>query len=259
MSELNALAQKLSALAGKDDTFRNGARIISQGGVPNPMNAMLKAVDETMLERKLAFVTGKHTINIIAAGRRLRGIASASPSAGDISHLVGKSIAREEPDLVDDAYAFLSDTIGNAASLSVHSLPSEPLGKGGEPGISAFGLADLWQVDMDETPLPPMERFLRVNSASISAMLHVNNGEVVADHGDIDALSDIWNTQVTAFIEAQSKLPRQSDGPQLICLDGALEDGSATAVAIAGDEVALLVYEPAQLGTLHSTWQSIFA
>ena len=92
MSELSALAEKLSLLAAKEDIFKDGARVISQGGVPTPLNAMLQAIDDTVLERKLAFVTEKHTINIIAAGRRLRGISSASPSVGDVSHLIDQTI-----------------------------------------------------------------------------------------------------------------------------------------------------------------------
>lgn len=256
---MHALAETLTALAAKDDIFQDGARVISQGGVPNPMAAFLKAVDETMLERKLTFVTGKATINVIAAGRRLRGIAAASPAAGDISHLAGKTIAREEPDLIDDAYALLSETIGNASRLAVHSLPPDPFGKGGERGVSAAGLAALWKIDMHEAPLAPMERFLRTNSDGINALLHLTAGNVNTTQGDVSALQDVWDNQVTAFIEAQNKLPDQDDGPQLICLDGALEDGSAAAIAIAGDDVALLVYAPDHLGTLHSTWQSIFA
>ena len=259
MSDMHALAQTLTALAAKDEIFQNGARVISQGGFPSPMAAFLKAVDETMLERKLTFVAGPHTINVIAAGRRLRGFSAASPSLGDISHLAGKTIAREEPDLIDDAYALLSENIGNAARLAVHSLPPEPFGEGGERGISALSLAEMWNIDMHEAPLPPMERFLRTNGDGINALLHLSAGEVTATQGDVTALQGVWDTQVTAFMEEQTKLPGHEDGPQLICLDGALEDGSAAAIAIAGDDVALLVCAPTQLGTLHTTWQSIFA
>ena len=258
MSDLNALAQKLSAIAAKEDIFQSGARVISQGGVPSPMNALLQAIDETVLERKLTFVAGKHTINVIAAGRRLRGISSASPSAGDISHLAGKTIAREEPALVDDAFALLSETVGSASKLVVHSLPPDAFGKGGERGISAEGLALLWQIDMDEAPLPPMERFLRSNEQGITAALHVSGGEITASQGDVQELQTIWDTQVESFIEQQGVTFANTDGPQLVALDGALEDGSAAALALAGDDVALLVYDPATIGDLHASWQAIF-
>ena len=45
---------------------------------------------------------------------------------------------------------------------------------------------------------------------------------------------------------------------KLLCLEGALGDGNAAALALAGDDFALMVYDPAKLGALHASWRSIF-
>ena len=258
MSDMIALAQKLNALAAHDDVFDDGARVISQGGVPAPMTAFLAVVDETVLERRLDFAAGDVVVSVIAAGRRLRGMIAVSPAAGDHIDLFGKTLSRQEPEMLDAAFALLTDIFTGAARLTVRSLPAEPFGSGGERGISASGLAEIWQIDISETPLPPMSRFLRVNETAFSAVLHVSAGDILATYGDIAGLQSIWDTQVDAFLRAQESLPNHQDGPKLICLEGALDDGNTAALALAGDDVALMVYDPAKLGALHASWRSIF-
>mgnify|MGYP001028642176 FL=1 len=258
MSDLNALAQKLNALATNDDVFDHGARVISQGGVPAPLNALLDAIDETVLERRLAFAAGDAVVSLIAAGRRLRGLVAVSPANDTASALIGVPLSREEPDLLDAAFAVLTGTLGAATQLTVRSLPSEPFGTSGERGVAATGLAEIWQVSMHETPLSPMAQFLQANQAALSAILHVSAGDVLTSQGDISELQSIWDTQVEAFLQSQESLPSHKDGPQLICLEGALENDGSAALALSDEDVALLVYDPAQLSALQSSWRAIF-
>jgi hypothetical protein len=258
MSDLNALAQRIDALAAHDDVFEDGARVIAQGGTPAPLMAFLSVIDETVLERRLDFVADKSTISVIAAGRRLRGFLGVSTTTDDAADLIGATLSRQEPAILDKAFAVLSDVIAPAKHLAVRSLPAEPFGTTGERGVSASGLADIWQIDMDEAPLPPMSRFLRANEAAFTSVLHVSAGDILATEGDVAGLQSIWDTQVDTFLRAQKSLPSHKDGPKLICLEGALEGDDAAALALAGDDVALMVYDPAKLGALHASWQSIF-
>lgn len=258
MSDLNSLAQKLAALATKGDIFDHGARVISRDGVPSPINALLDVIDETVLERRLDFAAGDAIVSLIAAGRRLRGLLAVSPASNGSSALIGATLSRQEPEVLEMVFAALSETLGTAPQLTVRSLPSEPFGTSGERGIAAIDLAQIWQINMNETPLPPMERFLQANQTVLSAVLHVSAGDVLTSHGDISELQSIWDTQVEAFLQSQEALPSHQDGPQLICLEGALEGDAAAALAVADDDVALLVYDPAQLAALHASWRAIF-
>jgi hypothetical protein len=258
MSDLNALAQKLNALAANDDIFDHGARVISQGGVPAPMNALLDVIDETVLERRLDFAAGDAVVSLIAAGRRLRGLVAVSPANDGAAALIGAPLSRQEPDLLDSVFAVLTETLSAAMQLTVRSLPPEPFGTSGERGIAAASLAEIWQVNMHEAPLPPMARFLQANQAALSAVLHVRAGDVLTRQGDISELQSIWDTQVEAFVKSQESLPSHKDGPQLICLDGALEGDAAAALALSDEDVALLVYDPAQLSALHASWRTVF-
>ncbi|MFT6074470.1 MAG: hypothetical protein ACJAZ1_001386 [Yoonia sp.] len=258
MSDLNALVQKLNSLATNDDVFDHGARVISQGGVPAPLNALLDVIDETVLERRLDFAAGDAVVSLIAAGRRLRGLVAVSPANDAAAALIGAPLSRQEPDLLDTAFAVLTETLGAATQLTVRSLPPEPFGTSGERGVTATGLAEIWRVNMHEAPLSPMARFLLANRAALSAVLHVSVGDVLTSQGDISELQSIWDTQVEAFLQSQESLPSHKDGPQLICLDGALERDAAAALVLSNEDVALLVYDPAQLSALQASWRSIF-
>ena len=111
---------------------------------------------------------------------------------------------------------------------------------------------------MHDTPLSPMAQFLKANQAALSAILHVSAGDVLTSQGDISELQSIWDTQVEAFLQSQESLPSHKDGPQLICLEGALESDGSAALALSDEDVALLVYDPAQLSALQSSWRAIF-
>lgn len=256
MSDMNALAIKISALTAKNVVFDAGARVISEDGTPPPMVGILSEIDDTVLERNLEFKAGAKKINLIVAGRRLRGVLAVTP--GSAEDVVGKIISREEPELLLAVLDLVSSVCGSADRLTVRSLEPEPFGKGGERGISARGLAELWQIELDETPKPAMVQFLNTNRETVSAVMHLNDGKIVSTVGDFDTLQTIWDTQVVALQQAQKKALTAEDGPQLICLEGALEDGTGAALALADDDVVLMAYPPGQFAALQNSWRALF-
>ncbi|MDP5085964.1 MAG: hypothetical protein NWQ23_11130 [Yoonia sp.] len=256
MSDLNALAQKISALTAQDVVFEAGSRVISQGGSPAPLDSVLAEIDDTVLERNLEFTADTQKINLIVAGRRLRGVLAVSSMGAE--DVIGKTVSREEPDLLLAVADLISSICSSANRLTVRSLAPEPFGTGGERGISAQGLAEIWQVETDQAPQTPMGRFLNTNKSAFSAVLHVVDDEIVATFGDFDTLQTIWETQVAAFQARQKKTLNADDGPQLICFDGALEDGTAAALALADEDVVLIAYPANNIGAVHSSWRAIF-
>lgn len=258
MSDLNALAQKLAALGATDDLYADGARVISQGGTPSPLAAVLRAVDETVLDRILVFAAGETTVSIIASGRRLRGLSEVTPAYDAATSLIGETISREDPSTLDNSFALLSDLLDAADPLTVRSMPATRFGSGGERGVPAADLAKLWQIDLNAAPMPPLAQFLDANDSIITALLHVSAGDIMASKGENAVLEQIWETQVQAYIDAQAKLAGPDNRPHLVCLDGALGDGATAALAFAGQDVALLTFETAHLGRLHTSWQAAF-
>ncbi len=259
MGDLTAIAQKLAELRAQDEVYENGARVISHGGVPSGLSALMRVIDDTVLERKLEIMTGSHIISLVAAGRRLRGISAVVPPKGKSPRLVGEPLSREDKRTLEGVRELLTDLLTAAPRLTLRSLPADPFGKSGERGISASGLIDLWDIDMDEDPLPPMERFLRANANALEAYLHVSGADIVASDGDVATLQGIWQEQVDAFLKTQERLPGHASGAQLVSLDGAFENGKAVALGLLDEEMILLVFDPAALGPLHMSWQAIVA
>ncbi|MEO1640655.1 MAG: hypothetical protein AAFU41_15545 [Pseudomonadota bacterium] len=269
MSDLSALAEKLSALAGDaGDVFEDGARVIANGDGRAPVKAILDAVDDTVLERKLRVEIDGKRIDLIAAGRRLRGILTADGASGDDQSVMGQVLSREEPEVVAAAGKMINNRCAGAKRITVRSLPPDPFGVGGERGISARGLAGLWDVAapepaVAETTAEPAEdggamaQFLSSNAAALTATMHVNNGEMIKISGDYKTLQNIWNEQVLQFRKSHSRFLDPADGPQLVCLEGALENGDAAAMAVDGDDVALMAYDPAHLDQMLTSWRSL--
>ena len=257
MSELDALAQKLMNLISKDAEFEGGARVVARGGSTDVLTAIIDEVDDTVLERTLEFKAGENVVNLIAGGRRLRGVLSVSPEGH--GHVVGNTLSREDPELVQAAGAMLKELFGEADVITVRSLSSQPFGEGNaERGISASRLSEFWEQDADDTPKSPMERFLSYNANAVSSLMHVNKGEIISTTGDFAALQAMWNNQVMEFRKTNKDMLTGKNGPQLICLEGAMNDGHAAALVIAESEIALLAYNPEKLSAMQSSWRSIF-
>ena len=259
MSDLQQIAEKLAQISDDSESYEHGARIISQGGMPSGMSALIRAIEDTVLERKLEIMTGTHLISLIASGRRLRGISQVVPAKGNSAKLVGKPLSRDDENTLDSVFALLSELVGSSVRLSLRSLPPEPFGKAGEYGVQATELAEIWQVDMDEEPLPAVERFLRINESAFAAYLHANGSEVVSQDGDIGALQTIWDSQVEDFLAQRENLPGHADGPQLLTLNGALGEGQAVALGLTDDALILMIHEAEAAPSLHASWQAIFS
>jgi len=255
MSDLTALAQKIAALAANDAVYEGGARVISAAGEPAPLVAILSEIDETILERTLEINADGKTLRLVAAGRRLRGIAAVDAPGAEA--VIGQSLSREEPEVLQGVFDVLSNACGDVQHLRVRPLPAEPFGKGGERGVSAKGLAEIWGVDIDTAPAPPFERFLKIANGAASSLIYLNAGEVIDQKGDADALHVILDTQLAAFQAQQAKLSAVGDGPQLVSLENALADGSSATLVVSGEQIVLIAHDAGAIGPLHRAWKAL--
>ncbi len=260
MTDLTALANKLSALTSDETVFADGgARVISQGGTPPPLVAILAEVDNTVLERTLVFGMGAATVSAVVAGRRMRGIVGIEGDVPGASDVIGQVFSREDPQLLENTSALLT-ALGEATGVvTVRSTPVQQLGSSGDAGISANGLADLWDVDMDATPPPPMERFLEANADKMVGLVHVNAGKVIETGGESDILQAMWDDQVPAFRKRFKTMHPQHEGPMLICLDDVIAGKLGAALALVEDEACMFSYKPDDLTAIIGSWGAITA
>lgn len=254
---MTALANKIAALIADDAVFIAGARVISQGGAPPALAAILAEIDNTVLERTLVFGIDDVNVSMVVAGRRMRGIVDVSGNLPEAAPVVGKVLSRDEPKIMQAAGDLLTLLCVAAARVTVRSLPPRPLGTSADAGISATGLADLWQVDIDAEPAPPMERFLTAIGPTTVSRLYLADGAVADTSGDIAALQAIWEDQAAAFRKRHRALYPKANGPMLVGLDGVLQSGEAVAIATIGSDVALFSYPPDGIIAITNAWYAV--
>lgn len=255
VSDQSALVTKLIALAESDTGFVGSARIISVSGMPAPLAAMIDEIDTTVLERALSFDIDGVILRIAVAGRRLRGVIDIAGVPQSAKTLTGKVLSQDDVATTQAVGTLLSELCKDARQVTVESFPAEALGNPSEAGVPASALANLWQVAPADAPQSKMTRFLTVNAATISAFVHAIDGTVAASQGDTGKLDPIWRDQFAAFRKRQKAIFPRQDGPLLVCLDHALGDGRATAVAVAGEETSVFAYEPTAISAILASWR----
>ncbi|MEL6682716.1 MAG: hypothetical protein AAFQ09_08725 [Pseudomonadota bacterium] len=251
---MSALTDKLAALSSEDEVFVSGARVIAQDGGSVGLAAILREIDVTVLERTLVFTIGDATASLIVAGRRLKGILALS---GQEDPSIGQALSRDEPETLEAAGSLLSALCDKATRVMVRSEPIQPFGKGGDAGISASSLAEFWSVDLNARPLPPVARFVAAHGSKLSGYLLIEGNDVTETVGDADALRLIWDEQVLALRKNQKAIVKTQSGAQMLCFDGPMGEGTAIAIAMAGDDACICAFSSDQITALTASWQAI--
>lgn len=254
MIDQTALATKLAALAAKDDVFKDGQRIISQDAPP--IVAILREIDDTVLERTLVFGIGGTTVHTVVAGRRLRGIVEISGDVPGMEDVVGQVLSREDMETVSALGVIMQHLCQSASSISVVITPARPIGSSADAGVSTGTLAAAWGVDLDAKPASPLSRFMAANAVHFTASLYVVDGQPSQTTGDAAALKTVWEVQVTPFRKRHKSILGKLDVPMLICLENA-QEGGPIALAFADGEKCLLSYQPDALPDLLASWNAI--
>lgn len=287
MSDLTTLSEKLRQLAGaEDDLFADGMRLILANGERPPLAAILDAIDDTVLERRLHLEIDGKSIDLIAAGRRLRGIAAADEASGDDMAVIGQSLSREDPEMLSSVGQMLARRCTGARRIALRSLPAEPFGDGGERGVGARRLFELWEAEIaaaepgaadsasdtapaddasdgasDATDGSLIVQFLAKCAPASQASLYFVDDEIVTETGAkaaaSAALQEIADTQLGAFREAHQRFTAPDAGPLMTCLTGVLADDTAVILVSDAEELALLVSDPGDLGALMDSWRAL--
>ncbi|WP_245541084.1 hypothetical protein [Yoonia vestfoldensis] len=257
MSDQSALVTKLQALADDDATFVGSARVISMAGVPAPMTAVLAEIDNAVLERTFVFDIDGVMLRMSVAGRRLRGLVDIAGVPPTAKALTGKVLSQDDPSTTKALGTLLLDLCKDAKQITIQAQPAEPLGNPSEAGIPVAGLASLWQVAETAAPQSRMIRFLSVNAAAITAYIVAVDGEISNTQGETAQLDMIWRDQFGPFRKRQKSIFPRQESPLLVCLDHALGDGRAAAIAVVGDEASVFAYDPPAISAILASWRMI--
>ncbi|MFN3663682.1 hypothetical protein [Yoonia sp.] len=245
------LIAKLKALVGNDPVFLGKARVISTGGIPMPLDALLAEIDDTVLERTLVFDIDGLTLRAAVAGRRLRGVLDVTDQP--VNGFIGQVLSQDDPDMRHRISALLADLCNNAEQITVKSLPAENFGDPSDAGISAAALTQDTR-EMDPPSSSPMGQFLAAIGTDVTAFLYVVKGEIVRSKGDTTAVDLAWCHQSDPLRNSQKAIFPQDKDPTLTCLAPALRDGQAIAIARIGDEIGVLSYPSDGFGHILAAW-----
>jgi len=259
--DTKALSQKLSELASTDTKFVDGARVLSDGENVPVLQAVLRTIDETVLDRKLTFRIGKSYVTMVVAGRRLQGMTKLSGDLDGALKVMGKIIARDDSELLDVVASVMTQFAEREGQLTVTSEPTEKLGEQSDAGVGLGTLTASWDVDMSSEPPTPLGQFIINCGASVNASLVIAQGEIIRAKGDQeiqDKLHNIAKEQWSTFVDAHAKLrEEEASKPALVCLNSGIGDDTSLAVAKKDEEVSVFVFESAELPAVYSAWRDV--
>ena len=254
MTDHSAIVTKLAVLAANNDVFSDGHRVITHD--LQPLTAILREIDDTVLERTLIFGIGDTTVSAVVAGRRLRGIVAMTGDVPGMEDIVGQALSHEDPETLAAVGGILAHLCANDPKVTVNSAPVQPIGSAAEAGVSMSVLARAWGVDLDARPASPLARLLAANAAQITASLHIIDGQTPVTTGDATVLEAIQDVQVIPFRKRHKSVLGKMEGPMLVCLEGAV-GGAPVALAVADGEQCLFIYQSAGLPDLLASWNAI--
>ena len=248
------LAQKLAALSAEGDTFENGLRVISDGTEPPVLTAMLSEVDMTVLPRKLTFKMSGSEVTLVAGGRRLRGLVTASKDIKGVIGVLGKKLSMDEKAVIDGLHGILDQFTKTADLLTVQSDEPDAMGGQTDAGVSAAALAEYWEVDLTSIPQTPLQQFLRDCADAAEAWVLMAEGSDTTHHGDgtrLEALQKALSEQWPTFSQSVEQLTGESG---MIALNNALGEDGSVAIVKSGGEAAAICYASENMVKIHEAW-----
>jgi hypothetical protein len=139
---------RLQALQTPARFAPDGARVIADAGTPNPVTAILREVNETILGRALRFDgSGGASLTLEASGRRVLRVTDASGLPGAETCLAAEVLEDEQK---DDLIKLMQTLAVPRQELSVTISARGVAGEGVSVGLPVALLADLMLVELND-------------------------------------------------------------------------------------------------------------
>ncbi|MBE0412308.1 hypothetical protein [Yoonia sp.] len=255
MPDRSVIATKLAALVEKNARLKDGKRLISHD-LP-PLAAILREIDDTVLERTLIFGIGQTNVHAVVAGRRLKGIVEISGDVTAQDDIVGQIFSRDDPAPLAAIGTLLKKLCDATPQVTVISTAPRPLGSSAEAGVATAALASAWAVDTVRQPATALQQFVAANVALITASYHVADGQPPQTTGDTARLQDIWKTQITLFRKRHKSVVGKPATPMLIGIQ-TKQPNQMLCLAVVDGEQCLISGPADGLPALLASWTQIF-
>ena len=279
------IVARLTALQMPARLAPGGARVVAEIGHRNPLAAILREVNETVLARSLTFESGSgSSLTLEVAGRRVLRLTGATGLAGAEPCLAAPVLEDEHKDTLIKLLQAL------AAPRSEVRVMSGPPGRGSDGvsvGLPVALLADLCLIELNETgeaeepepvaeppvPAPAREVEIAIEAGDEAFLLRfaTRMGPTLTawliDGGSRDGKSDGPEEMVSHlrdFLDDESEsIMRQLDlvsmvpaGPVCIVLGAALSEGHSILCTRAEGGILLGVIEGDATQSLLTAWNA---
>jgi len=259
MSGPDDLQRKLAALASADARFGAYGRIISERGVPGPIEAMLTEIGETVLAQDLTFHFGATgSVTLIVSGQRVLAVRDVQGLVmpGIAEQLVGKPISASADGTQRVLMALLMQIDLLPETVETSSADGAPFAAPPGTGLSAEKLAGLLGVTYPVTPPTIFDRFRAALDPAPAACLVIPAGGEAVRTGDADSLARLEATVSALGLPASGE-----NEPAKLSIFGQQSGGAPFIGAISGRSGSILwtIEEPhivASVAAFHNLFPS---
>ena len=267
------IRSRLQVLQAASRFAPGGRRMIAAAEGGNPLAALLREVNETILGRSLQFeADGKASLTMDVAGRRILRVTDASGVEGAESCLGVKVLSEANR---DDLAGLLVAFAGGKTALSVLAKPPERGGEGMSVGLPVALLADVLGVDLNQTAeddrakaeaAPPPTEQLGFVSTIVAEMGEgllawlVQAGTADPQSGGLDEmvqhLQGFLDDEYEALAKQLDQVALSPDDPVCTVLGTSLLAGHSILCVRAEGEVLLGVVAGDAAGTVLRAWNA---
>ncbi|WP_386259711.1 hypothetical protein [Tabrizicola soli] len=272
---------RLTALQTPARLAPGGARVVAEIGHRNPLAAILREVNETILARSLCFESGSgSSLTLEVAGRRVLRLTGATGLAGAETCLAAPVLEDEHKDAL---IKLLQALAAQRSELRVMSAPPGRGSDGVSVGLPVALLADLCLIELNdageaeepepvaEPPEPATGVEIEAGDEAFLVRFAARMGPTLAawliSGGSRDGKSDGPEEMVShlrGFLDDESEsIARQLDlvsmvpaGPVCIALGAALSEGHGILCARAEGGTLLGVIEGDATQSLLTAWNA---
>jgi len=269
------LLKRITRIADAGTTYKQGRRVLTEGGSTAILPALLQEIDETILARELTFHSDTgNSITLVAKGRRLWRICAAKPKnmIPKGAELIAVNLSDNNTDEMRALTKLMHKFAETAKSLSVSIAETEPDSDYSAMGLSVRILRNTWEISADisatddgpkDAPATAdspesLHEFVAGLSSEILASAVMADDTLISSSGSdkqIKLLQDLMKQHLGAMDAEFKKLRNKASPHSLIILN---RDNKYFIIsARMKNQTALIVCKPEKMPTIVSAWQQL--
>ena len=247
------LSDRIAALASEDPVFVGKSRVldVTEGAT----EALLDALDSTVLSSRLTFQSAASRLVLDVAGRRLVQIETASEDVKIPEAILGQPISMDSAEALEQLARAIYSFTGAATELKVEAEPLRATARGDTVSVAALRDALGATAARKESP---MDQMLAQAGDKILAVLRLEGNTVAQTKGaiaQIETLKAAMTGQLETFLSQRAtSCPSHSEPSLTLCTDS-ISPGVGLGLAVIAEERTLFAFETVATAEIYRIWK----